>query len=418
MTDFRDDLLRLILDKLTIKNGILTLTNQENFLKTQRFGILLISELLEGEHYQEKFDAIQYSWYADSLHPLLFEPFETAIKELKLEKKVFFQDFKKKVDRELIKIERQKKLVEFDFFYPIRIQTTKKLKKMEIEGISVEIKNYQEIENFLSNPQLLSEIREYEMNYSTQLIHPSLSYIHISLFARNLWYAERKAARNAQLIVSIIAYIENYRVMWRTLIGPPKPISDLDVEIELAFSEKDFVNLFYKNVALGKKNHKLANKQIDDINRIIGLFETSDQSIRDFIEDGLIAYHSGTIQKHMGYAFVNFWTSAERFCLKNHQVTERKVMERLLSPLLNKTGITKNELKRLYKIRNKIIHEADYGLATEYDRNIMQFYIEPFIAFFIEKLSKYPQKKIERIFQFLNDPTSDLSKFDEIVESL
>jgi hypothetical protein len=65
-----------------------------------------------------------------------------------------------------------------------------------------------------------------------------------------------------------------------------------------------------------------------------------------------------------------------------------------------------------------MIHEADYGLPKEYDRNIMQYYVEPFIEFFIEKLSKYPKDKIERIFKYLNDPTSDLSKFDEIVESL
>ena len=417
MTDYRDDLLKLILDKVTIKDGVLTPTNHVNLLKTQRFGIVLISQLLEGEHYQEKFDAIQYAWYANSLHPLFFEPFQTVITELKIENKHSFHEFKKKVDRELKNIEDQK-LVSFDFLYPIRIQPAKNLKKMEIEGISVEIKTYDEVEKFLSDSKLLDEIREYEMNYSPHQNLPSRYYIHVSLSARNLWYAERKAARNAQLAISIIAYIENYRVERRTLIGPPQSISDLDVEVELAFSKKKFVDLFPKYNAIGKKNHKLTSKHIDDINSIIESFETSDPSIQDFIEDGLIAYHAGTIEKRMGYAFLNFWTSAERFCLKDHHLIERKVMERLLSPLLNKTEITKNELERLYRIRNKMIHEADYGLATEYDRNIMQFYIEPFIAFFIQKLSKYPKNKIERVFQFLNDPKSDLSKFDEIVERL
>lgn len=417
MTNYRDDLLKLILDKITIENGKIAIKNKENVLKTQRFGIVLISELLEGEHYQEKFNAIQYAWYANSLHPLFFEPFQTAITELKIENKHSFHEFKKKVDRELKNIEHQKP-VSFDFLYPIRIEPAKNLKKMEIEGISVEIKTYDEVETFLSDSKLLDEIREYEMNYSPHQNLPSHYYIHVSLSARNLWYAERKAARNAQLIVSIIAYIENYRVERRTLIGPPKSISDLDIEVELAFSEKKFMGLYPKYHAIGKNNHKLTNKQIDDINTIIKSFETSDPSIQDCIEDGLISYHAGTIEKHMGYAFLNFWTSAERFCLKDKDLSETKVMERLLSPLLNKTGITKSELKRLYKIRNKTIHEADYGLATEYDRNIMQFYIEPFIAFFIQKLSKYPKNKIERIFQFLNHPTSDLSKFDEIVKRL
>ena len=249
MTDFRDELLRLILDKVTIQNGELTIINEENILKTQRLGILLITDLFEGkndegENYREKFDAIRYSWRADSLNPLLFEPFETAITELKLENKATFHDFKKKVDRDLIKIEQQEQLVDFNFFYPIRIQHENKIKKMEIEGISVEIKTFQEVENFLSNPDLLNEIREYNMNYSTQLNLSSFCYIHISLSARNLCML-KKAARNAQLIVSIIAYIENYGVMWRTLIGPPRSISDLDVEIELAFfSEKIFESLF------------------------------------------------------------------------------------------------------------------------------------------------------------------------------
>jgi hypothetical protein len=417
MMEYPDTLLKLILDKVTITDGQLTISTKENVIKTERFGILLITELIEGEQYQEKFDSILYSWNANSLHPLLFEPFKTAITELKAENNPAFEDFKIKVDRELEKIERQD-VIEYNFLYPVRIQPEKKINKMEIDGISVDIKPYSEVEKLLSSQNLDEEIREYQINYSTHVDLSSLWYIHISLSARNLFYAEKKAARNAQLIVSIIAYIENYRIIRRTLLGPPKSISDLDVEIELVFFKEKFAYIFPKLNAGGNKNHPLKRKQVDDINSIIESFVTSDPSIQDFIEDGLVAYHAGTIEKHMGYAFLNFWTSAERFCLKENGISERKVMKRLMSPLLNKTGITKSELERLYNIRNKTIHEGDYGLATEYDRNIMQFYIEPFIAFFIDKLSKYPKDKVERIFQYLNDPKSDLSKFDESVKGL
>lgn len=417
MTDYHDALLKLILDKVSITDGKLTILTQENIIKTERFGILLITELLEREHYQKKFDAIQFSWNVNSLHPLLFEPFKTAITELKAENNPSFEEFKIKVDREIEKIERHDE-IEYNFLYPVRVQPERKINKMEIDGISVDIKPYTEVEELLSSQKLDEEIREYQTNYSTYVNLPSLWYIHISLSARNLFYAERKAARNAQLIVSIIAYIENYRIIRRTLLGPPKSISDLDVEIELVFFKEKFAYMFPKLNAGSNKNHPLQRKQVDDINSIIEAFVTSDPSIQDFIEDGLIAYHAGTIEKHMGYAFLNFWTSAERFCLKENGISERNVMKRLMSPLLNKTGITKSELERLYNIRNKTIHEGDYGLATEYDRNIMQFYIEPFIAFFIDKLSKYPKDKVERIFQYLNDPKSDLSKFDESVKGL
>lgn len=414
MTDFRDELLKLILDKVKIDNGRLSIKSIENILKTQRFGVVLITELLEKEGYQKKFDSIFYSQNPNSLHPLHFEPFETALIELKAENNPSFESFKIKIDRELERIKRQD-VIKYNFFYPIRIQPERRINKMEIDGISVEIKPYAEVKEQLSGRKLDDEIREYQINYSTEVNLPSLHYIHISLSARNLFFAERKAARNAQLIVSIIAYIENYRIMRRTLLGPPKSISDLDVEIELVFTEGKFSYLFPKAKAVSKTNHPLKRKQIEDINSIIESFVTSDPSIQDFIEDGLIAYHAGTIEKHMGYAFLNFWTSAERFCLKTSQVNETEVKRRLHSPLLNKTGITESEIERLYKIRNKIIHEADYGLAIEYDRNIMQFYIEPFITFFIQKMSKYPKNKIERIFKFLNNPDSDLSKFDEVI---
>ncbi len=63
---------------------------------------------------------------------------------------------------------------------------------MTVEGISVEIKTYNEVNQFLSNSQLLTEIQEYEMNYKVRLNLHSFNYIHISLSARNLYYAERK----------------------------------------------------------------------------------------------------------------------------------------------------------------------------------------------------------------------------------
>ncbi len=129
MKDFRDDLLRLILDKVTVENERLAIKNQENLLKTERFGILLISELLETEKYQERFDAIQYSWQVNTLHPLLFEPFETVIVELKNENNTSFDEFKKRIDRELEKISNKTNLIEYNFLYPIRIQPTKKLVK-------------------------------------------------------------------------------------------------------------------------------------------------------------------------------------------------------------------------------------------------------------------------------------------------
>ena len=204
--------------------------------------------------------------------------------------------------------------------------------------------------------------------------------------------------------------------MKSTLIGPIRAISDLNIELILPFSEQGFEGILLNSINTGAPSHELSDDQIGYVNKIFEIFKDSHKTVRDIIQRGFISYHSGLNETRMGYAFLNFWTTAEVFCLKNENITEKEMINRLLSPIKNKNDITKHELERLYEIRNAIVHNAEYELATEFDRNIMQFYVEPFIVFFIGTLSKFPRIQIEKILRYLQDSDESLKEDSEIID--
>lgn len=414
MTDFRDELLIKIVDAISLKDGKLAI--HDDLLVSERWGTVILSELLEKEDYQRKFERILYSWHSQHLVPIFTPPFNEIFRELKIDGNISFERFKEKTDHQIEKIQHSVTPKKYRFLYPVRLEFSLLPENIEINGISVEFRTYDDIKEIFSEKKLSEELSEYLMNYSNTFSPRSYQYLEISLYARNLWYAEKKASRMAHLTISIIAYIQNFGKMARTLIGPSKQITDLDLEIIFALSDGGFEGFLFKNTKLGKTKHKISNEQIGHINDIIKVYKNSHPSIQDNLEDGFISYHSGLTESRSGYAFLNFWTAAEIFCLKNESVTEKEIIKRLISPVKKKSEVLKHELSRLYRIRNTIVHNADYALATEYDRNLMQFYIEPFIAFFIQNISNFPRIQIEKIFRYLDESDENLNNDKKLID--
>ena len=387
MKDFRDDLLIKIIDAISIEKGKLAI--HDDLLVSERWGTVILSELLEREGYQKKFEGILFSWYSQQLIPIFTPPFNTIFKELKIDGEISFEKLKEKTDRQIEKIKKDVKPKKYRFLYPVRIKPASKPERIEINGISVEFRTYDEIKEIFSEKKLSDELSEYLNNYSNTFSPDSYQYIEVSLYARNLWYAEKKASRMAQLTISIIAYIQNFGKMTRTLSGPSKQITDLDLEIIFAFSDEGFEGFLCKTTKLGKTIHEVSKIQIGHIVDFIKIYKNSHSCVQDNIEDGFISYHSGLTESRTGYAFLNFWTAAEIFCLKNESVKETEVIKRLLSPKREKSEITKHELSRLYRIRNTIVHNADYALATEYRQKFNAIIYRTFHRLFHSKYQQF-----------------------------
>jgi len=413
MEDFRDKIIQEIVENIEVKEGKLSVSNHQ---KVDRLCSILISELLEKDRYQKKFDEIQYLGYSD-LQPLVFiPPFKEVFVEMKLEGGANYEIFKSKVDYEISEIKEHLKIQNYCFLYPVRLKLNILPKNNTINGILVEFKKYDEIASIFSDITLLKACEKFQHGYSIKFYPNAYLYLKITSRARNLWYAERRATKIAQFVVGVITYVENYRRMKSTLIGPIRAISDLNIELILPFSEQGFEGILFNSINTGTPPHELSDDQIEHIDEIFDFFKNSHKTVRDVIQNGLISYHSGLIETRMGHAFLNFWTAAEVFCLKNKNITEKEMINRLLSPIKNKNDIIKHELERLYEIRNAIVHNAEYELATEFDRNIMQFYVEPFIDFFIDTLSKFPRIRIEKILQYLQDSDESLNEDRELID--
>ena len=414
MKNFHDELLIKIIDAISVEDGKLAI--HDKLFVAERWGTVVLSELLEEEGYQKKFEGIRYLWYPQQLVPIFSPPFYEIFKELKIEGNISFEKFKEKTDCQIEKIKTDVTPKKYRFLYPVRLEYSSPPEKIESDGITVEFKIYDDIKEIFAEKKLSEELSEYLTNYSNSFTPSSYQYLEVSVYARNLWFAEKKATRLAQLTISIFAYIQNYGKMTRTFIGPSKEITNLDLEIIFAFSGEGFEGFLFKTTKLGNKRHNFSTEQIGYVNDIIKVYKNSHSSIQDNIEDGFISFHSGLTESRSGYAFLNFWTAAEIFCLKNESVKESQIIKRLMSPMKEKSEIVKHELSRLYRIRNYIVHNADYSLATEYDRNLMQFYIEPFIAFFIQNLHNFHRIQIEKIFQYLDESDENLIKDKELID--
>ena len=411
MADFRDILIQKIIENIEVKEGRLSVPNYQI---VDRYSTILISELLEKEGFQKKFCKIQYLGYSQLESPVFIPPFQKVFIEMKLEGDGNYEKFKSKVDKEISEIQEGENLKNYDFLYPIRLKFTTPPKAGNINGVFFEFKRNNENASIFSDKKLSNQLDLFQRNYSTDFSQDSFQYLKITLRARDLWYAERKATKLAQFVISVVSFIENYRRMKTSFPNPA--ISDLNIELIIAFCDNKFERLLANSLQIGKRHHQLSDEQIECINVNLEIFKTSHKSVRDIIRDGFISFHSGLNETRMGYAFLNFWTAAEILCLKNQNITEKEVIKRLMSPILNKDDITKHELERLYDLRNKIVHNAEYELATEFDRNIMKMYVEPFIDFFIDTLSKFPRSKIEKIYRYLPESDEILNEDKELID--
>jgi len=409
MVDIRDEILKKILDSMTITDkGVI---QWQGFASSEykRYLSLLMSELMLDNKVQSKLRNLRY--YFTSENDVFFgSELNSIFKEMKEEGRYRYNEFMDKLNKLLNKIKQESKQERFELYYPINIKTNEKIEAIKFRDVEIEIKSYEEVKNLLEN-ETLKEKFKFE-----KLTKSKYKYIKVILWARNKNFAEQVATKYATLILGFIAYSQNYGNSSVTIIGIPKELTQLKLNYIFVFKEDSFVGYcFFEDKSDDKKIYELGQADITNLNKFVSQFNKTDSKIQEILYKAINLYYSGLTEKRINYSFLNFWTALEILSLKKKGVPHIEIIKRLKSILINLQPLEEHKIDRIYSLRNNLVHDGAYNIS-QYDRNLLKIYLEFFMEFFIFNLSNYNIQEIQTIFQFLQKDNATLKNSKNLID--
>jgi hypothetical protein len=409
MVDVRDEILKKILDSMTITDKGVIQWRGFGSSEYKRYLSLLVSELMLDNKVQSKLHKLRYGltsendvFFGSELNPIF--------KEMKEEKKDNYSEFKTKLDFLLEKIKQDSKPEKFELYYPINIKTDKNIDAIKFRDVEIEIKSYEEIKDLLEDETLKEKFKFQKLTKS------KYKYIKVILYARNKNFAEQTATKYANLILGFISYSQNYGNSSVTIIGIPKELTQLKANYIFVFKSDNFQGYyFFEDKSDDKKVYELSKADISNLNKFVEKFNKADSKIQEILFKTINLYYSGLTEKRINYSFLNFWTALEIIALKKKGIPHFEIIKRLKSILVNLKPLEEHKIDRIYSLRNNLIHDGAYNIS-QYDRNLMKIYLEFFIEFFLFNLTGYNIQEIQTIFQFMQKDNTTLKNSKSLID--
>lgn len=402
-------MLKKILDNMSVTPEGRIQWHNSQYFEYNHYLSLLLSDLMEDNEFQSRLNPLKYYFTPENCVGFGSE-LEVVFKEMKLENKSTFTDFKRKIDLLLQKIQEDLKPVKFDLYYSLNIKTNEKIDPIEFRDIKIEIKDYEEVKELLEDPALKKELD------SERLTKPKYKYIKVTLWSRNQNYAEQVATKYANLILGLIAYSQNYGRASITIIGIPKELTQLELSYIFAFKENSYSGCYhFEDKSDDRKAYNLSDEDIRNLNTLVKRFNQANKKIQEVLFKAICLYYSGLTEKRINYSFLSFWTSLEVISLKKKGMPHVEITRRLKSILVNLSPLGEHKIDRIYSLRNNLIHDGAYDIS-QYDRNLLKTYAENMIEFFMFQLSEYDIEEIQTIFQFLQKDNATLAKSKGLID--
>lgn len=410
MVDIWDEILKKILDTMTItREGVIQWQGFQSS-EYKRYLSLLISDLMLDNNFQSKLNSLRY--YFTTENDVFFgNELNSIFKAMKQEGKSTFSDFKEKLDLMLKTIEADSKPVKFELYYPLNIKTDKTIDIIKFKDIVIEIKHYDDIKVLLEADKLKEQFK-----YGEQFTKSKYKYIKVTIWARNQNYAQETSTRYVNLILGFVAYSQNYQHSTITVMGIPKALTELKLSYIFVFKEGAYSGYYYfEDKSDDKKVYDLSDADIKNLNEFVKQFNSADKKIQDIIYKSISLYYQGLTEKRINYSFLNFWTSLEIISLKKKGVPHIEIINRLKSILIGSTSLEEHKIDKIYSLRNNLIHDGAYNVS-QYDRNLLKIYVEIMIEFFMFKLIKRNIQEIQTAFQFLQKDNATLEKSKDLID--
>lgn len=409
MVDVKDEILKKILDSMTIMpQGAIQWQGFEHS-EYERYLLLLMSELMLDSKVQSKLHNLRY-YFTSENEGFFGSELNSIFKEMKNESKNKYNEFMEKLDNLLDKIKQTSKPEKFELYYPINIKTDEKIEPIKFRDVEIEIKSYEEVNGLLEDKSFKEKFKFEKFTKS------KYKYIKVILWARNKNFAEQIATKYATLLLGFIAYSQNYRNSPVTIIGIPHELTQLKLNYIFVFHNAVYVGHYYfEDKSDDKKIYDLSQADISNLNKFSKQFNKTDAKIQEVLFKTMNLYYSGLTEKRINYSFLNFWTALEIIALKKKGILHIEIIKRLKSIIVNLSPLEEHKIDRIYSLRNNLVHDGAYNIS-QYDRNLLKVYIELFIEFFMFQLSDKNIQEIQTIFQFLQNDSPTLKKSKELID--
>ncbi len=302
----KDEILKKILDNMTVTpDGVIQLHGHQSSIY-HRYLSLLISDLMRDNNLQSKLNSLRYCFTTKNYDVFFGYELNSIFKSMKQENKSAFSDFEEKLDLMLQKIETDSKPVKFELYYPLNIKTDEK----------VDMINYSE------------KFTKSKSNYK---------YIKVTMWSRNQNYAQETSTRDVNLILGFIAYSQNYQhsPISFTLNGILKALTELKLNYIFVFKEGVYSGSYsFEDKSDDKKEYDLSSADIKNLNEFVKQFNSADKKIQYIIYKAISLYYLGLIEKSINYSFLNFWTALEIIAIKKKGIPHIEIIKRLKSVIL------------------------------------------------------------------------------------
>jgi hypothetical protein len=361
------------------------------------------------DSFERKLNGIRYHFGSDN-NPFFGNEFNSIFRDLKSEANPSFNLFKQKLDAELERIKINVKVRKFDLYYPVNIQTGKKIDILKFKDASIQILDYSDVKEKLESDEL-SEALKFE-----KFTKSRYKYVNVTTWARNKEYAQVRSTKYVEVILGFIALSQNFGSTSLTLFGTPEPLTQVKLRYVFVFSSGSFNGYYYfQDRTDANKFYELTDRDVKNLNELLDQFNNVNGQMQEIIYKGLSSYYAGLLDNNLSYSYLNLWTALEVISLKSKNLSHAELIKRVKATRLELTSLESHQIDRLYSLRNNLVHSG-YSKITQYDRNLLKAYVESMIIFFMFDLTKYNIDEINQIFQFLQKDDKTLVESKKLID--
>lgn len=361
------------------------LYDKENILKEE---LLNDSEF----QFQKKLNKIRYYYdLNESMFPLTFH---NIFKVLKQNQTYSYNKFKEELDKELTN-HKQLEIKEFSLYFPINIEFEKKVRKIQIEDTLIEFLDYKEVKGIYDNEEI-----KLKLKYNKTFKKNEKIYLKISLRARNIIYAKKKATDKLDLILGILGFAHKFRRITTNIMGFVKPQFEIILSFIFVYENNNYKTYYYyKTSEMISKNIKINSDRLDLFKLTLKQYLKSNKGIKEIIENSFSLYYLGLNEEDVDYAFFSFWRVLELLCLKEIGQKHIDIINLFKSFLLDINKELEMKIDRVYSLRNTFVHTGKANI-TQRDVNKMKTFAETMLDVFMTTMSKYNKEEIKILYSY------------------
>jgi hypothetical protein len=120
-------------------------------------------------------------------------------------------------------------------YYPVNLKIADDINPINFDDVEIKFVKYKDIKEKLADEKLTQRFKFEKLNF------PNYTYIQVTLRARNFKYAEDIATRYVHTILGLLAFSYQYKNTPETLIGVPKPLTEIKLTYIFVFKDSIFL---------------------------------------------------------------------------------------------------------------------------------------------------------------------------------